>query len=173
MVNANFENSVLLQKLCRLSLFMTVVLGFQSPIYAEDLPLEYVISSKSAHIGKSMETITYLGKVRLEHERFQITGEKLTISYNEGKGTNISIVGNPSSFKATSMKSRAKIFATAKEIIYVELDRLLAFKGNTVIDRNGDKLEAASVNYNIATQEISARSHDGEDPVRLVIKSLK
>ena len=71
------------------------------------------------------------------------------------------------------MKSRAKIFATAKEIIYEELDRLLVFKGNTVIDRNGDKLEAASVNYNIATQEISARSHDEEDPVRLVIKSLK
>ena len=172
-MNANFKNSVLLQKLCRLSLLMTLMLGFQGPIYAEDLPLEYDISSKSAHISKSMETITYLGTVKLEHEQFLITGEKLTISYNEGKGTNISIVGNPSSFKATSMKSKAKIFATANEIIYVELDRLLVFKGNTVIDRNGDKLEAAYVNYNIATQEISARSHDEEDPVRLVIKSLK
>ena len=172
-MNANFKNSVLLEKLCRLSLLMTLVLGSQSPIYAEDLPLEYVISSKSARISKSMETITYLGKVKLEHQRFLITGEKLTVSYSEGKGTNISILGNPSSFKTTSMKSRAKIFATAKEIIYVELDRLLVFKGNTVIDRNGDKLEAASVNYNIATQEISARSHEGEDPVRLVIKSLK
>ena len=172
-MNANFKNSVLTQKLCRLSLLMTFVLGFQSPIYAEDLPLEYVISSKSAHISTSMETITYIGTVKLEHEQFLITGEKLTISYNEGKGTNISIVGNPSSFKATSMKSRAKIFATAKEIIYVELDRFLVFKGNTVIDRNGDKLEAASVNYNITTQEISARSNEEEDPVRLVIKSLK
>ena len=172
-MNTNFKSSVLPQKLCRLSLLMTFILGFHSPIYAEDLPLEYVISSKSAHISTSMETITYIGTVKLEHEQFLITGEKLTISYDEGKGTNISIVGNPSSFKATSMKSRAKIFATAKEIIYVELDRLLVFKGNTVIDRNGDKLEAASVNYNIATQEISAISHDGEDPVRLVIKSLK
>ena len=71
------------------------------------------------------------------------------------------------------MKSRANIFATAKEIIYEELDRLLVFKGNTVVHRNGDKLEATSVNYNIATQEISARSNEGEDPVRLVIKSLK
>ena len=172
-MNATFKNSVPLQKLYRLSLLMTLILGFQSSICAEDLPLEYVISSKSAHISESMETITYLGKVKLEHERFLITGEKLTISYNEGKGTNISILGNPSSFTATPMKSRAKIFATAKEIIYVEPARLLVFKGNTVIERNGDKLEAASVNYNIATQEISARSHEGEDPVRLVIKSLK
>ena len=172
-MNANFENSVLLQKLCRLSLLMILFLGFQNPIYAEDLPLEYVISSKSAVISKSMETITYHGNVKLEHERFLITGEKLTISYSEGEGTNISIVGNPSSFKATSMKSRANIFATAKEIIYEELDRLLVFKGNTVVHRNGDKLEATSVNYNIATQEISARSKEGEDPVRLVIKSLK
>ena len=157
----------------RLTLSTILLLGSPKLIYGEYLSSEYVISSQSAVISKNLETITYLGKVKLEHERFIITGEKLTISYNEGKGTNISILGNPSSFTATPMKSRAKIFATAKEIIYVELDQLLVFKGNTVIDRNGDKLEAASVNYNIATQEISARSHEGEDPVRLVIKSLK
>ena len=173
MVNAKPTYSPLPQLAFRLTFTMILLLGSPTIICEEDLPFGYVISSESAIISKNLKTITYLGKVKLEHERFLIRGEKLTISYDKDKGRNISIVGNPSSFKATSMKSRAKIFATAKEIIYEELDRLLVFKGNTVIDRNGDKLEAASVTYNIATQEISARSHEGEDTVRLVIKSLK
>ena len=86
---------------------------------------------------------------------------------------NISIAGNPSSFKETSKRNKSDISATAKEIIYEELDQLLVFKGNTVIHRNGDKLEATSVNYNLATQKISARSKEGESPVRLTIKSLQ
>ena len=76
-------------------------------------------------------------------------------------------------FQRASKRNKSDISAAAKEIIYEELAQLLVFKGNTIIDRNGDKLEAASVNYNITTQEISARSNEEEDPVRLVIKSLK
>ena len=157
----------------RLTLTTILLLTSPSILYGEDLPSGYVISSESAVISKNLETITYLGKVKLEHERFLITGEKLTISYNKSKGMNISIAGNPSSFKETSKRNKSDISATAKEIIYEELDQLLVFKGNTVIHRNGDKLEATSVNYNLATQKISARSKEGESPVRLTIKSLQ
>ena len=157
----------------RLTLTTILLLTSPSILYGEDLPSGYVISSESAVISKNLETITYLGKVKLEHERFLITGEKLTISYNKSKGMNISIAGNPSSFKETSKRNKSDISATAKEIIYEELDQLLVFKGNTVIHRNGDKLEATSVNYNLATQKISARSKEGEGPVRLIIKSLQ
>ena len=157
----------------RLTLTTMLLLTSPSILYGEDLPSGYVISSESAVISKNLETITYLGKVKLEHERFLITGEKLTISYNKSKGMNISIAGNPSSFKETSKRNKSDISATAKEIIYEELDQLLVFKGNTVIHRNGDKLEATSVNYNLATQKISARSKEGEGPVRLIIKSLQ
>ncbi len=157
----------------RLTLTTILLLTSPSIIYGEDLPSGYVISSESAVISKNLETITYLGKVKLEHERFLITGEKLTISYNKSKGMNISIAGNPSSFIETSKRNKSDISATAKEIIYEELDQLLVFKGNTVIHRNGDKLEATSVNYNLATQKISARSKEGEGPVRLIIKSLQ
>ena len=157
----------------RLTLTTILLLTSPSILYGEDLPSGYVISSESAVISKNLETITYLGKVKLEHERFLITGEKLTISYNKSKGMNISIAGNPSSFKETSNRNKSDISATAKEIIYEELDQLLVFKGNTIIHRNGDKLEATSVNYNLATQKISARSKEGENPVRLTIKSLQ
>ena len=157
----------------RLTLTTILLLTSPSILCGEDLPSGYVISSESAVISKNLETITYLGKVKLEHERFLITGEKLTISYNERKGRNISIAGNPSSLKETSKRNKSDISATAKEIIYEELDQLLVFKGNTVIHRNGDKLEATSVNYNLATQKISARSKEGEGPVRLIIKSLQ
>ena len=157
----------------RLTLTMILLLGSPNIIYEEDLPSWYVISSESAIISKNLKTITYLGKVKLEHERFLITGEKLTISYNERKGRNISIVGNPSSFKGTSKRNKSDISARANEIIYEELAQLLVFKGNTIIHRNGDKLEATSVNYNLATQAISARSKEGESPVRLTIKSLQ
>ena len=157
----------------RLTLTTILLLTSPSILYGEDLPSGYVISSESAVISKNLETITYLGKVKLEHERFLITGEKLTISYNKSKGMNISIAGNPSSFKETSNRNKSDISATAKEIIYEELDQLLVFKGNTIIHRNGDKLEATSVNYNLATQKISARSKEGESPVRLTIKSLQ
>ena len=124
-------------------------------------------------VPKSLETATYLGNVKLVHERFLITGEKLIISYREDETTQISMVGNPSSFEGTLIKSKSNILATATEIIYKGLDQVLIFQGNAVVKRNRDTLEAASVNYNIATQEISARSHEEEDPVRLVIKSLK
>ena len=157
----------------RLTLTTILLLTSPSILYGEDLPSGYVISSESAVISKNLETITYLGKVKLEHERFLITGEKLTISYNKSKGMNISIAGNPSFFKETSKRNKSDISATAKEIIYEELDQLLVFKRNTVIHRNGDKLEATSVNYNLATQKISARSKEGEGPVRLIIKSLQ
>ena len=157
----------------RLTLTTILLLTSPSILYGEDPPSGYVISSESAVISKNLETITYLGKVKLEHERFLITGEKLTISYNKSKGMNISIAGNPSSFKGASKRNKSDISATAKEIIYEELDQLLVFKGNTVIHRNGDTLEATSVNYNLATQKISARSKEGEGPVRLIIKSLQ
>ena len=172
-MNANFKNSALPQMIFRLTLSTILLLGSPKLIYGEYLSSEYVISSQSAVISKNLETITYLGKVKLEHERFLIRGQKLTISYNEGKGRNILIVGNPSSFEGASTRSKSNVSATAKEIIYEELDKLLIFKGNTVFRRNNDTLEATSVNYNLATQKISARSKEGEDPVRLVIKSLQ
>ena len=174
MVNANFQNSILRQMIVRFSLSIVLLLGFLSHIYGEDLPPEFMISSKSAVISKSLETATYLGNVKLVHERFLITGEKLIISYREGEATHISMLGNPSSFKGegTLIKSKSNILATATEIIYEGLDQILIFKGNAVVKRNRDTLKAASVDYNIASQEISARSAEGEDPVRLVIKSL-
>ena len=172
-MNACFKNSPLPQMIFRLTLTTILLLTSPRILYGEDLPSRYVISSESAVISKNLETITYLGKVKLEHERFLITGEKLTISYNEGKGRNISIAGNPSSFKGTSKRNKSHLSATANEIIYEELAQLLVFKGNTLIHRNGDTLEATSVNYNLATQKISARSKEGENPVRLTIKSLQ
>ena len=173
MVNANFKNSPLPPMIFRLTLTKILLLASPNIIYGEDLPSGYVITSESAVISKNLETITYLGKVKLKHERFLITGEKLTISYNERKGRNISIAGNPSCFKGTSKRNKSDISAAAKEIIYEELAQLLVFKGNTLIHRNGDTLEATSVNYNLATQKISARSKEGESPVRLTIKSLQ
>ena len=173
MVNAKPTNSALPQLAIRLTLTMTLLLGSPTIICQEDLPFGYVISSESAIISKNLKTITYLGKVKLEHERFLIRGEKLTISYNERKGRNISIAGNPSSFKGTTKRNISDISATAKEIIYEELDQLLVFKGNTIITRNGDKLEATSVDYNLSSQAISAKSKEGEGPVRLIIKSLQ
>ena len=156
----------------RFSLSIVLLLGFLSHIYGEDLPPEFVISSKSAVISKSLETATYLGNVKLVNERFLITGEKLIISYREGEAPHISVVGNPSSFEGTFKRSKSYILATATEIIYEGLDQILIFKGNAVVERNRDTLEATSISYNIASQEVSARSAEGEDPVRLVIKSL-
>ena len=172
MVNASFQNSILRQMIVRFSLSIVLLLGFLSHIYGEDLPPEFVISSKSAVISKSLETATYLGNVKLVHERFLITGEKLIISYREGEAAHISMVGNPSSFQGTLLKSKSNILATATEIIYEGLDQSLIFKGNAVVKRNRDTLKATYLSYNIASQEISARSAEGEDPVRLVIKSL-
>ena len=172
MVNANFKNSILRQMIGRFSLSTLLLLGFLSHIYGEDLPPEFVISSKSAVISKSLETATYLGNVKLVHERFLITGEKLIISYREGEAPHISVVGNPSSFEGTFTRSKSYILATATEIVYKGLDQVVIFKGNAIVKRNRDTLKAASVDYNIASQEISARSAEGEDPVRLVIKSL-
>ena len=172
-MNTKSTKPALLQLTFRLTLTMIILLGSPSIICGEDLPFGYVISSESAVISKNLKTITYLGKVKLEHERFLVRGEKLTISYNEGKGRNISITGNPSSFKGTSKKNKPNISATAEEIIYEERAQLLVFKGNTVVHGNGDTLEATSVTYNLATQEISARSKEGEGPVRLKIKSLQ
>ena len=172
MVNANFQNSILRQMIVRFSLSIVLLLGFLSHIYGEDLPSEFVISSKSAVISKSLETATYLGNVKLVHERFLITGEKLIISYREGEAAHISMVGKPSSFEGTLITSKSNILATATEIIYKGLDQILIFKGNAVVKRNRDTLEATSISYNIASQEFFARSTEGEDPVRLVIKSL-
>ena len=171
-MNPNVKSSIFRHIIVRSSLSILFLLGFLSQIYGEDSPPSYIISSKSAIISKNLETVTYLGNVKLEHERFLITGEKLIISYREGDVKHISMVGNPSSFQGTLLKSKSNIFATATEIIYEGLDQILIFKGNAVVKRNRDTLEAASVNYNIASQEISARSAEGEDPVRLVIKSL-
>ena len=173
MVNAKPPNSALPQLALRLTLTMILLLGSPSIICGEGLPFGYVISSESAIISKDLKTITYLGKVKLEHDQFLISGEKLTISYKKGQGRNISIAGNPSSFKGTSERNKSNISATANEIIYEELAQLLVFKGNTIITRNGDKLEATSVDYALTTQEISARSKEGEGPVRLIIKSLQ
>ena len=96
-MNAYFKNSPLPQMIFRLTLTTILLLTSPSILCGEDLPSGYVISSESAVISKNLETITYMGKVKLEHERFLITGEKLTISYNKSKGMNISIAGNPSS----------------------------------------------------------------------------
>ena len=158
--------------IARFSLSILLLLGFLSHIYGEDFSPEYVISSKSAIISKSLETITYIGKVKLEHERFLMTGEKLIISYRESGASHISMVGNPSSFEGTFTRSQSNVLVTATEIIYEGLDQVVIFKGNAVVKRNRDTLEAVSVNYNIDSQEISAKSADGQDPVRLVIKSL-
>ena len=172
MVNPNVKNSIFRHIIVRSSLSILFLLGFLSQIYGEDSPPSYIISSKAAIISKNLETVTYLGKVKLEHERFLITGEKLIISYREGEAPHISIVGNPSSFEGIFTRSKSYILATATEIVYEGLDQVVIFKGNAVVKRNRDTLEAASINYNVASQEISARSAEGEDPVRLVIKSL-
>ena len=66
-------------------LTITVLLLASPSIIWGRPPIGYVITGESAIISKNLETITYLGKVKLEHEQFLITGEKLTISYNERK----------------------------------------------------------------------------------------
>ena len=148
------------------------LLFFHGLISSEELVSGYAITSEKAIIDKGFQNITYLGNVKLTHARFVIRGDTLTSSNLEGRNSGFSVSGDSCSFTETKEAETDQLYASAKEIIFKQPEQVLILRGNVVFSKNGDSLEASSINYDINTKKISAKSDEGGSPIRLVIKSL-
>ena len=131
----------------------------------------YRISSQTALISQSTQTIQYEGAINIFQSRFNVKSDKLTIFYNAGKVKELQIQGLPVVYEEKYSREKHNLTVRSSQMKYLLENDQIQFKGNVQLQKNQDTIIADVLDYNLATKELSANSTNKDQPVTLTLYS--
>ena len=130
----------------------------------------YRISSQTALISQTTQTIEYEGAVSILQRQFNVKSDKLTIFYNAGKAKELKIQGLPVVYEEKYSHEKHNLTVRSSQMKYQLENDQIQFKGNVQLQKNQDTIIADVLDYNLATKELSANSTNKDEPVTLTLK---
>ena len=131
----------------------------------------YRISSQTALISQTTQTIEYEGAVSIFQRQFNVQSNKLTIFYNAGKAEELEIQGLPVVYEEKYSHEKHNLTVRSSQMKYQLENDQIQFKGNVQLQKNQDTIIADVLDYNFATKELSANSTNKDQPVTLTLYS--
>lgn len=111
-------------------------------------------------LGNGKEKTELTGNVLLTQGSRQIKGQTITIFSEQSKVVKVIARGNPASFTQRIAQNKKPVSAQANEIHYILAEDSLLLTGKATINQEGSTINGDTINYNAATERVSASGAD-------------
>ncbi|MFP4154280.1 MAG: lipopolysaccharide transport periplasmic protein LptA [Halothiobacillaceae bacterium] len=110
----------------------------------------------------------YEGGVIITQGTLRATADVATIYVEEDRFDRAVLTGAPATFREIDDEGR-EIRASAREAVYEAAAERVTLEGDAVVERDGDRLSSARIEYDMAKQVVRAEGGDERDRVRLIL----
>lgn len=168
---------------CKLYYLLLAIISFFLPLTTvalstdKEQPIE--IESDHAELDSNQNSLTYKGNIRLTQGSILITGDTLTIYFDNNKQPETIIMeGTPSRYRQLPDDSEHYNEAEAFKVEYYKADHLVIFTGqasmqHAVMSFSGNRIEYDSKNGKIKLGDIDNSDELNNERVKIIIKPPK
>lgn len=114
-------------------------------------------------------TSVYTGKVVIDQGSLHATGDKATLYVHNGQLVRAVLEGSPATFQEMDDKNQL-VKGSANQANYLAQDQQIILTGNAQLLRQGDKLAAQRITYNMKDEIVQAGGSDNGGRVHVTIQ---
>ncbi|WP_299941551.1 lipopolysaccharide transport periplasmic protein LptA [uncultured Microbulbifer sp.] len=151
-------------------IFLTAV------VYAlpEDREQRVNIKSDAMNAALSSNLVVYSDNVIITQGSLQIRADRVEVYFTPDKEVRRVIAeGKPAHFEQKILEGENPVKARARRIEYSVSSEELYLTGEALVDRDGNTLAAEKINYDLTTEQMSARGQTGKGRVEMIWKPEK
>lgn len=165
---------------------LILVMQWSIPAFAlttdKDQAIE--IEADSAELDEQKSVTVYTGNVIVVQGSIRMTGDKMTVYYNDGSDLeSVIMVGNPATYKQLPDDSDVYDEAQAKRMEYYSPKNLIVLIDNAIVKQEGLRFSGNRIEYDTENSRIKAKGKpdsagksddtSGDGRVRITIKPKK
>ncbi|WP_444936487.1 lipopolysaccharide transport periplasmic protein LptA [Microbulbifer sp. JMSA004] len=129
------------------------------------------VGSESMSADRANNLVVYSDNVVITQGSLQIRADRVEVYFTASDEiSRVIAVGRPAHFQQKILESEEPVKAHAERIEYVISSEELQLTGQAYIDRDGNTLTAEKIDYDLATEQMSARSQPGKGRVEMIWK---
>jgi lipopolysaccharide export system protein LptA len=114
-------------------------------------------------------TSVYTGQVVINQGSLHATGDKATLFVKNGQLVRAELEGTPATFQELDEKNQL-VKGSARHANYLALEQKIVLTGNAQLNRQGDKLAAQRITYNMKDEVVQAGGPDNGGRVHVIIQ---
>lgn len=114
-------------------------------------------------------TSIYTGQVVIDQGSLHATGDKATLYIKNGQLVRAELEGKPATFQELDEKNQL-VKGSASHATYLALAQKIVLTGNAQLNRQGDKLAAQRIAYNMKDEIVQAGGPDSGGRVHVIIQ---
>ncbi|WP_444930005.1 lipopolysaccharide transport periplasmic protein LptA [Microbulbifer sp. SSSA002] len=137
----------------------------------DDRTQKISVGSDSMSADRANHLVVYSDNVVITQGSLQIRADRVEVHFTESDEiSRVVAVGRPAHFQQKILESQEPVKARADRIEYAISSEELQLIGEAYIDRDGNTLTAEKIDYDLATEQMSARSQPGQGRVEMIWK---
>lgn len=117
-------------------------------------------------------TSVYTGQVVINQGSLHATGSKATLYVKDGQLVRAELDGNPATFQELDEKKQL-VKGSASHATYLAQEQKIILTGSAQLNRQGDKLNARSITYNMKDEIVQAGGQESGGRVHVIIQPRK
>ena len=114
-------------------------------------------------------TSIYTGQVVINQGSLHATGDKATLFVKNGQLVRAELEGKPATFQELDEKNQL-VKGSARHASYLALEQKIILTGDAQLNRQGDKLAAQRISYNMKDEVVQAGGPDNGGRVHVIIQ---
>ncbi|MDP5209491.1 lipopolysaccharide transport periplasmic protein LptA [Microbulbifer sp. 2205BS26-8] len=165
----------LFRHLCKIST-AAALLFFTAGVDAlpEDREQRVNIRSDAMNAALSSNLVVYSNNVVITQGSLKIRADRVEVYFTTDKEVRRVIAeGKPAHFEQKILAGENPVKARARRIEYSVSSEELLLTGEALVDRDGNTLAAEKINYDLTTEQLSARGQTGKGRVEMIWKPEK
>lgn len=152
-----------------LGLAVALVLGQSAIALPEDADQPIHIQADYAEIDEQGETAVYRGSVQVDQGTLRVTGEEMTVVWQDKKVIRITATGTPAHYTQQIKADKGQVRADAKTIVYYTQEERLQLEGDAHLNQEGNTISGDLIRYDIVAGKVAAT---GDGPVRMTLQPV-
>ena len=140
--------------------------GIQRPATAltTDQKQAIEIEANTGELDDARNINTFTGNVIVSQGSIRITGDKMTVHYNEKNEIEVLVVeGNPATYRQLPDSSKVYDEAQAKRMEYHKKKNLIVLTDNAVVTQESGSLSGDRIEYDTALSRVKASSTPADE----------
>lgn len=135
----------------------------------EDREQRINISSDAMNAGLGSNLVVYSDNVIITQGSLKIRADRVEVYFTPDKEIRrVVAVGRPAHFQQQVLEGENPVKARAQRIEYSVGAEELHLTGEALVDRDGNTLAAEKINYDLTTEQMSARGQTGKGRVEMI-----
>ncbi|WP_444937571.1 lipopolysaccharide transport periplasmic protein LptA [Microbulbifer sp. JMSA002] len=153
------------------ALLLTASSAFALP---EDRQQRINISSDAMNAGLNNNLVVYSNNVVITQGSLKIRADRVEVYFTPEKEiSRVVAVGKPAHFQQKILQGENPVKARAQRIVYQVGSEELQLTGKAHVDREGNTLTAEKIDYDLTTEQMSAKGQTGKGRVEMTWKPEK